>query len=279
MTEQDITPPQTINARLLALAKKPVVWIAGLVVVGVGAAVSDTVKDALISSLPEYGAPVTVDLARAHNDDPMHLGFDSEVYFSDQEAMTMHQRGEGSWDHLVSRGAAPVGYTRIQVAVTGNRRDGVRIMNLIADKDCSAPYTGAFFYDVGGSGMPSIELDIDLDKNQPQAMDSGAEPDATPYFKAGTVNLKEGEQDIFEITATTAESYCSFTLEMTVLDDGELQVLRIDNQGKPFEVTADLSPERWDQYFVGIMLCDKARAGYAPVTDEWKQGDRKAPVC
>jgi Microbial-type PARG, catalytic domain len=65
------------------------------------------------------------------------------------------------------------------------------------------------------------------------------------YFAEKTVSLKRGEQQTFQITAATIRSYCEFTLELTILDNGKTLTQEIKNGSEPFRVSAVKTSGEW----------------------------------
>lgn len=64
----------------------------------------------------------------------------------------------------------------------------------------------------------------------------------TPAFSKYTVELKRGEQQVFQITARTFQYYVKWNIEIELFVDGETRTVVADAGGKPIETTALMFP-------------------------------------
>lgn len=265
-----------------ALWKKPLTWLAGIVIAALGVAITNVLVPEFgrgIGRVLERGEPVNVDNIQLHQNGGTVMAFPSGVHFTDAEAVELGSTDD-SWSSLASRGAAPVGYVNIMLTLSGNRQDIVRIQDLRADKECSDPLTGAYFLSPAAGGAPSIMLYMDLDEPRPRSMDTptwfppdDTRPAAAPYFSANSVTLEKDEQVVLAVVTNVEESFCSFEFEMSVLEGDTVRVQRISNGGEPFKLTPDLPRTEWEQAFIGGVGCSHSVTGFVPATDAWRQGD------
>jgi len=121
-----------------------------------------------------------------------------------------------------------------------------RIVDIQPATSCTQPLHGTLFYSPSAAGDPVTQLNLNLDKPQipasyevyNQVNGVWTPKNISNYFGHYTVSLKYGEQFTFDIDAATELHYCQFTLKMTVVDGSGSVVESIDNNGKPFRVTA-----------------------------------------
>jgi hypothetical protein len=269
-----------------ALLKKPALWFAGVVVAALGVAITNALVPEFgrgIARIVEQGEPVTVDNIRLHQHGGLYMAFPIGVHFTDSEAVELGL-AEDQWAVISSRGATPVGVVNILLTVSGNRQEKVRIQDLTAEKECTEPLTGAYFESPAAGAVPSIELFMDLDEPQPRSMDSPPwyppEDSNTPsrsYFDTNTVELEKDEQVVFAVVAHVDESFCSFELEMSVLEGDTVRVQRINYRGESFKVTPGLPRSAWEQAFIGGVGCNGPVTGFARASDSWRQGDDSNP--
>lgn len=186
---------------------------------------------------------------------------------------------------LESKGAVRVGHQEIQLTVTGNRRDPVRIMDMVAVKQCQEPLDGTYFHVPSAGGSPSLSLTMNMEDPRPRAMveapkdPSGDSKVPTPYFDANTVTLDEDEQFVFVLTVRAEEAYCTFDLDLSVLEGDTLTTQSIDNNGGPFAVTPEMPRTDWQQvYITGVNCIGRGLEGFVPADGSWYEGEN-VDVC
>jgi len=107
---------------------------------------------------------------------------------------------------------------------------------------------GTLFYSPPEGNDLSTQLLVNLDSpnSAPSYIASDQNGDTTSgkdFFGAYTVSLAQGQQYTVKVVASTAAHYCTFTLDMTVLDGEQTVVEHISNNGQPFRVTAMIDPD------------------------------------
>jgi hypothetical protein len=251
---------------------RPIVWLGGIVVAALGIALTNALVPQFgkgINQLTQSGEAVNIDDLSVWRIGS-YLAFESE--FSPAQVETLNDQSEQEqW--LVDQGAVDMGSVEVRLALSGNRADVVRIVNMTPVSDCSQPpYSGALFVSPAAGGESITRLSFDLDDPDPVAKTTNVEDGASreePYFANNTLSLKQDEQQVFIVTATTRLHLCSFDLDLSILENGTIRTQTIDNHGSPFQVTAPLADRRqWGQVYLGGVMC----AGrYVEATENWLQ--------
>jgi hypothetical protein len=149
----------------------------------------------------------------------------------------------------------------IQLVVTGNRNHKIRIIDMQAHGTCGPPLTGTMMESQPAGGDNSIFIGFDLDKRDPEAkiFHPTAGGFGGYYFRGKTVSLEPHEQQTFEIAGVSTRYYCTFNIELTVLDGHKQVIETIQNGHQPFKVSGTLPLSRYHAaYLGGISRC---RAG------------------
>jgi len=206
---------------------------------------------------PNNGFPVGISTVESGPSDmSSSYVFKSKLQPSPADLAALNQASGGGpayekW--FDSRGGAfPQGAT-IQFTLTGNAQSTALINDMTISKTCSAPYTGTYF-DNPPEGQPdAVGIKFDLDQPNPIAM--VFEPhDMTltePYFSQHAISLKPGELQSVYIVATTTKSYCSFTIQFTATTSAGTTTETISDNGKPFQVSAQLPNSSYQAMYVG----------------------------
>jgi hypothetical protein len=275
------------RAALASVWKKPVIWFSGIVVAALGIAITNVLVPRFgegLNWITQEGDAVIVNDIHVHQNGGTYMAFPSNVHISDDEA-TEVGTGPDQWPWFTSRGAVRVGHESIRLTVTGNRQKGVRIMDLTPVKECHAPLNGAYFESPSAGGSTSLALFMDLDDPQPQAMDKPSkiyggsilEEKPRAYFESNTVSLSKDEQFVFVLNVRVDESFCSFEIEMSILEDNAVHKQRINNDGQPFSLTAQLSRSSWEHAYVGGITCKTGAPQYVPAAEPWFEGNDGYP--
>jgi hypothetical protein len=134
----------------------------------------------------------------------------------------------------------------IKLVLEGNRPAPIRILGMRPIKHCQDPLTGTLLLSPSAGADSSVRVGINLDEPRPIARKlQGGMALKGDYFAEKTVSLKRGEQQTFQITAVTVRSYCEFTLELTILDNGKTITQEIKNGSGPFRVSAVKTTGDW----------------------------------
>lgn len=192
------------------------------------------------------GDPVQVDSVSVHIPPEPGAVFAGEVTATadDLKFLTDNPQKLGEWAH--KKGG--VGFSdsqSINITLRGNRDHKVRItgMNLVKES-CSAPLTGTFFLSPTAGSSEYRALSFDLD--------SPGSTVASDYFAKKAITVGRGEQEAFTVMTPSKNQSCSFKIEATVLDEDEESKLTIDDNGRPFAVTAGLDDDsKYKALYVG----------------------------
>ena len=221
--------PESGEPKPKKMWSKPVFWLTGVIVSAIGIAITNAIVPWLSEIIdvifPESGDPVLVSDVHTYwvPEDGYTVVFPKDIPLTD--AMLSHVNGiegiEEQTDWLIENGAATVGRLFIRIAVTGNREEGVRIVDAKPIAECSGPHTGALFWAPPQGEEESIRLQFDLDQISPQPTYKNEQGDVVPYFPDKTISLKKNEQQVLQIEAMTEKHACSFKLEITVLEGNQ----------------------------------------------------------
>ena len=158
----------------------------------------------------------------------------------------------------------------VRVVLRGRESSPV-IVNGLAARILStkAPRSGWFnAWDGCGAAVDTREIHVDLSRNPPST---------TWYDKHGnemgplTLRVSSTDHEVIDIFAHTAREEVQWVLDVSYTSAGKDGVLRIDNDGKPFVVTA-LANAVGYQYFDGPTGLERSR-------DLDRQAQRGEAVC
>lgn len=162
------------------------------------------------------------------------------------KTVQLHSSEYSPW--LAEHDGTAVDFGTTRFTVRGNARETVRIADMQVVKDCDAPLDGAYFRGYSqGSGDP-LRIGFDLDAIDPVARQlaftSGKGLFATDdhYFDIKTVTLAPGEQETFVVGAFTKMHSCTFRIRIFVATGAGTFYQDIDQNGRPFRVTAKAPP-------------------------------------
>jgi hypothetical protein len=274
----DIPSGRHAGAARRSIALRPVLWFGGIVVAALGIAITNALVPQFgkgIDQITQTGDAVNVDDVSAWRIGS-YLALPSS--FSAEQlaalnAQPWEEQEQEQW--LAARGAVDMGSTEVRLTVSGNRTERVRIVDITPVSDCSQPpISGALFVSPAAGADAITRLTFDLDDPHPVARKSvsgGGAHRGEPYFAGRTMSLQQGEQQVFIVTATTQLHLCRFELELSVLDGGTKRTQKVDDHGRPFQVTAPLTERRqWSQVYLGGVMC----AGrYVAATPAWFESD------
>jgi hypothetical protein len=160
----------------------------------------------------------------------------------------LHSSENSSWFAAHNATAVDFGVTRF--TLQGNSDESVRIADLRVVKDCAAPLDGTFFQGYSQGSGDTLKIGFDLDAPDPGAQalgyssGKGLFPTGDRYFDVKTVTLAPGEQETFLIGAFTKRSSCTFRIRVIVATRSGTFYQDIDQNGRPFRVTAQVPPVR-----------------------------------
>ncbi len=139
----------------------------------------------------------------------------------------------------VAHGGVSSDLALTRVIVEGNRSSSVEILGIQAKAQCRQPLDGTIFSSPTAGANPVARMGFDLDSADPVAMKAtGSYVSQEPYFETETISLSPGEHEVIDLVAVTSRHYCRYTFLMKVLYGEQITTETIDDNGKPFEVSA-----------------------------------------
>jgi trypsin-like peptidase len=151
--------------------------------------------------------------------------------------------GAASWFDV--HGEVPVGFGSTKISVRGNAAEPVRIVDIKIRKNCQPPLDGTYFQSyTQGSPTDNVMLGIDLDATETTVQElaltsgQGLIPVGEDYFSLKSIELAPGEKQDLLIGALTKKQSCSFSLQLVIATSSGQFTQDVDDNGKPFEVTA-----------------------------------------
>jgi hypothetical protein len=271
--------------------RRAVKWIAGLGGVAIAAFITAYATNlgnfaAVLSTepTPPTGPPVTISLVRTESSLTNDLGdthvFPEVLHLSPPQLNALNSLNFSTpayQEWYSSRGGVAADEIPIQVVVRGNRDHAVNIVDMQPVVSCQAPLNGTLFFSPTQGANYSTQLLVNLD--EPLAApsyteDVGNHPvEGSGYFDHFTVSLVQNEQFTFQITASTARHYCTFSLDLTVLDGSQTMVETINNHGQPFRVTATVAFSRYRELYVGGVAAPQTDRANKSGYNDWLQAD------
>ncbi|MGW6455490.1 helix-turn-helix domain-containing protein, partial [Streptomyces sp. NPDC055078] len=127
------------------------------------------------------------------------------------------------------------------ILLTNERNQKIKIVNIEIDiVERGSPWSGTLFCVGPQAGGPNMQMLFDLDTAKPVARSTDAtmEEVGPPFFYSRTIDLEGKGQETLAVRAVTKRSFVAFQLLVTYLIGQERKVVAIDNNGRPFRVTA-----------------------------------------
>jgi hypothetical protein len=164
-------------------------------------------------------------------------------------------------DYYYNNGASDVNFTHFKLILQGRRNIEIRLVDIRAVilKRSERLGEGASVLTPGPQGQDeSVELGFDLDGSDLSAKEI-VEPLNAFYgpaffgeriFQKSTVTLARNEQQVFEVTARSFNYYVEWRLEIDLLIDGEVEVISVDSNGRPFRTCGTYPDPRSDDQTV-----------------------------
>jgi len=130
------------------------------------------------------------------------------------------------------------------ITLRGNAAERVHIVDMKVLKNCTRPLSGAYFQGYTQGSGPTAKLAFDLDSPDPipQQVAAGFVPLGVNFFDQEYVTLNPGETMTLAIAAFTDHYACRFRLQMIVATSLGTFSENLDNNGRPFVVTAKAAP-------------------------------------
>jgi hypothetical protein len=244
------------GARRRRWLRRPAVWVGGVataVLIGVVTPVAQEGLADLTRGSPTVTGPAAkVAALRLEQDESETYVFPTRMDLGAGELRTINEAyhtefPKEQYDRWArAHGGVDDYAVNIKLVLEGNRPAPIRILGMRPIKHCRDPLTGTLFLSPSAGADSSVRIGINLDEPRPIARKlQGGMGLTGDYFAEKTVSLKQGEQQTFQITAATIRSYCEFTLELTILDNGNTITQEIKNGSQPFRVSAVKTTGEW----------------------------------
>lgn len=242
-------PREDGQGRLTSLAKKPVTWVVGVILVALGATFSSGLQSMFAGLLPdgwsEPGSGIkVVDVRRKPLSGPVLIPRAESARFSDQ-ADAREKVNDPEWEAQHEWYAA--GRITWEVTLVGRHSDPVVITDLRPER--TGPCTkrlegGVLVDDVPQGESKKIALKTAIDAKVPQLV---SVTDGSAYFDDGNITLAKGETVVISIEATSAGPTCRWVLEADYVDHGERESMTIEGPGeRPFAITGFVEDRPYD---------------------------------
>jgi hypothetical protein len=253
------TPAQAAKNSLRQLVKRPIGWVLSLVVAALAA-----VAVSAMTSIPEQLMDVLAlkDSLRSGDD----FTAEPEIVYLDDQGRSMVTKdnvapGAELLDAMSKPGAAAspdclalikdaggidLGDLSIRVGLQGRRNQEIRIVDIgVVIQDRSKPWQGTLFGAPPQGGTPTMQMIADLDKPKPVFGEVNDEEGpfnlkvGAPFFAKTWISLKDREPQELILRTFTRQHHVSFKLEIKYRIGDGTRTKVLDNNGKPFEVTAE----------------------------------------
>lgn len=183
-----------------------------------------------VDSLPDgsFVLPSSVSLTGAQLAEASRLNWSGSVSDHDQLVASLHavSPSDGVDDGTV------------KITMRGAASDTVTITGMDVVKQCGAPLTGTLFYSPPAGESTSIDLGFNLDDPISPAQNEQGGSFSGSFFAGKDITLQTGEVQTLNVTVGTSEHYCTFYFELHVVTETGVVSEKIDDNGKPFAVTA-----------------------------------------
>ncbi|MGY6658583.1 phosphorylase family protein [Amycolatopsis sp. TRM77291] len=177
---------------------------------------------------------------------PSRLEMSTEQLDQFNNEVVPHSERYSAW--ITEHGAVPLGFGWTKVTVRNNATETVRITDLKVLKECTPALNGTLFseYTQGGPSG-TIPLGFDLDAQKPIVKEmantpgKGAHPVGKNYFTLNSIDIDPGGVQELTIAALSDRLSCSFRLQLVISTSAGTVTRDVDNNGKPFVVSAPAS--------------------------------------
>lgn len=242
--EHEAPPGERARAGLRRLPR----WVVGLVVVGVGAAITGAVSGgvtSLGSGLWDRVAgeseppPLTLDVTRAADDTTNFYFARAAAELGSVPSPDLGSTARVEWARGL--GAADAYTTAVEVVVQGRSSSSVVLTGLdVRVLDRAPPPPGTVVRARGGDAIAVRHFSIDLDQTPPAAESRPSDeptggPDAAIDFP---YTVSDAAPEVFLLFARTDRCDCAWTAELRWTAGGEGGATAIDDAGRPFRTVS-----------------------------------------
>lgn len=127
------------------------------------------------------------------------------------------------------------------IMLTNERDQDIKIVNIEPDiVERGKPWSGTIFCVPPQEGVPNLQMLFDLDSPNPIARTTNEAMTeiGDPFFQSKTIDVAKKGQETLAVRATTDRHFVAFRLRVTYVINQERKEAVIDDNGRPFRVTA-----------------------------------------
>jgi hypothetical protein len=145
---------------------------------------------------------------------------------------------------LQSRKGVVAGKLYVPITVTANHDSTVVLKGIdVVRLERRPAYVGTTVALCPGAGPIEVwRADVDLDADQPKVTFEEPDTGESGQLRFPQFTIDAGDSEEFSVTATSRTSFVRFYLRMRFTVNAREESIRIDDHGRPFEVTACTSP-------------------------------------
>lgn len=252
------TPPSRRRPNLREIVRRPVTWV-----IAVALAAVATMVTGILTALPgqvldrraigdsvRTGDDIRTTTAIIHGDDQGYSMAMPNPYTptSTQQELLRNTNADKATEfarQLRAAGGADLDVLTLRLLLEGRRNQEIRIVDIApVNIKKERPFAGALFYLPPQAGAPNLQLMFNMDESFPQAREPVFDQSRNKSVPGGlvftktSIALPDTRQELVIGRFVTERSSISFALRLTYLIGGEQRAMTIDNQGRPFLVTA-----------------------------------------
>lgn len=214
--------------------------------------------------------PITVDLVRIEPSDDSSIWATREPLGLTPTQLKELDETDDQHAWILAKGGVYVGQIETRIVIKGNHATPVTLVGMRAMSSCEDPLDGSILSNPNQGLSEIAKVGFDLDQPNPEAASVLVDEAGSPvkdengriqmrgvYLKdAKDVRLEKDEPITFRVYAQVTRYYCEYVIRIETLSNGKIIPTTIDDNGKPFRLTAyadgnDFSGYR-DVYYGGI---------------------------
>jgi len=229
--------------------RRPIVWLVAVVVAGLGAYLTDVVRQVLDNvasaeqvsdALSGESAISVVEVTHLFDNEVGAQGYVVPATVDAAPMRDLTQRDTARW--ATANGAVDYRTTAWQVTLEGTRSAPVEVVDIVPvlDGPCGAPLRGGLIDDGSEGVTDKVLLHVDIDRPNAsfQRVQVGISDPVEHFFATNKITLPRGEQNVLILAATSDGPYCRWRYRIDYLADGARRSTVLSAPGgKPFEVT------------------------------------------
>lgn len=258
-----------------SFARRPVVWLSGVVAAAVSIALTNAMVPwigAIVDPVFERGPAISVVSVATVRSDTFGRSviFSRQKMFSEAEIAQLNNASDPvAW--LEGRGGVTPDPLIIRLVLVGKRTEPVRILDMKTISTCSDPLDGTLFENPPAGSDESVAINFDLDRTDPEATYTDDKGRERSYFPSRTISLAQNEQQVLQIVVSTSKHFCKFRLRLSFLEGSDTNTMEIPRHAnKAFKVTAYVPKSKFETIYLGGVLCP---SGYSKADGSYLTGE------